>query len=749
MKHEHSPPASVSPFAAVALPVRLPVWHMLLLLVVALATMLGYQAATPATVTADADLQETFYGLHAAERDEANRAYRWTNGDARVCFPGFGNAPRSLLTVTTLGDYALPLGTESFALRANGQPPLDVPLTAGTRHYTLLVNGQAQPTATPCVHVASDTVKAPADPRMLGIQVQGVTAARLPDGGLVRPSLSLLLLNSALALVVCWLLVAAGMRVAWAALLTGGGALLVGALLAGGVLHTGVEAGRNGVLLLGGAATLLAGGVTYARLTDDTATPERPRWQHYPLVRDLLLMLAWSVFLVGSVYALQAMHGRHGVWPLKAGVFPGWTAWALVALAAFAVWLALVLRRLRAAHTPLAAIVALTVGAAVALPVLLKSSVRGWYSLYTTFALDGSDYIVDVPRVGGDPLGFLASYVAMSPTLAWHNANHPPGSVMLLWLVNQTLGEGAVVASWVAILLSSLLVIAGVWLGYRLGGGRIALLAGALLAVMPGHTVYSVTSMDGIFNAVNGLAAVAFFLALEPGARPRHAALAGVLIAAGLWFTYATTQLFFLGVAVCGLALLRDAHQPLTQRLRFVVQQGATAVAVLVAVYAAVYLVSGFDIIAASIQAKANNARLLGDPAELNPSLMGLPTIAHYTYYLGVNIVPYLWYLAPWGLAALTVQAVPAFRSWRTPTSSYTRLLLALVALVAGMWLSGLFVREVERIWGFTYPLAAVLIAHHVWDAPTAQARLWRAGLWLSLYFAQSFVMRQLLNLYW
>jgi hypothetical protein len=74
---------------------------------------------------------------------------------------------------------------------------------------------------------------------------------------------------------------------------------------------------------------------------------------------------------------------------------------------------------------------------------------------------------------------------------------------------------------------------------------------------------------------------------------------------------------------------------------------------------------------------------------------------------------------------------------------------IALVVLVGGMWLSGLFVREVERIWGFAYPLAAALMVGHIWQGTTQHERLWRAGLWLALYFAQAAVMRMLLNTYW
>jgi hypothetical protein len=170
---------------------------------------------------------------------------------------------------------------------------------------------------------------------------------------------------------------------------------------------------------------------------------------------------------------------------------------------------------------------------------------------------------------------------------------------------------------------------------------------------------------------------------------------------------------------------------------------------VLLGAYLLLYITTGFNIVEAVIQGKANNARLLADdPAGAAPGLIGLPSLQHYLAYLGINIVPFLWYLGPWGLAALTPVLLTAWQRRRQPEPQDV-LALALLALVLGMWLSGLFVREVERIWGFAYPLAAVLIALHIWQGATLRERLWRAGLFVSLFFAQAVVMRMLLNTYW
>jgi 4-amino-4-deoxy-L-arabinose transferase-like glycosyltransferase len=293
------------------------------------------------------------------------------------------------------------------------------------------------------------------------------------------------------------------------------------------------------------------------------------------------------------------------------------------------------------------------------------------------------------------------------------------------------------------IVLASLGAVAAFWLGLRLGGPKLALLAAALYVVMPGHQVYSVTSMDAIFNASIGFGAVAFFLALEPRSRPGLAVLAGTLIALGLMFTYAATQLFFFGLALVILGLLRR------QGARHVLQQAAIAAGTLALLYLLLYVTTGFNVVEGALKATANNARHINRAAVGHETqLITPPTLAYYTYYLGVNIVPFAWYLAPWGLAALT-QVVPAGWRSRPRLNSVHLLALGLVAWVGGMWLSGIFIREVERIWGFTYPLAAAVIAYHVWQGANRREQLWRAALYISLFWTQSAVMRMLLNTYW
>jgi hypothetical protein len=712
-----------------------------LAVVVIAAKVIGFNHATPVTIRAADDLRFVFSGFWDVESN-SETSFRWTAGDGRVCIEQWGASTRAGARVALLGQGAVPLGVTQATFLGNGESIAVASLHNATRHYHLLLDSHHLGGSDLCLGIASPVAaidSSGGDLRgVLGVPFRDLSVQQI-GGSWTAPAPLQVILNIALALLILLALRALGVPAWIAALVIGLGALAIAASLWSGRVLSGIGVARTLVPLVALGAFALIGS---AGLTAERVSRRRPAWLTHRLGRDLTAMAFWSAVLVAAVWIMQASQNRHGVWPLKAGVWPNWTPLVIAPGLMFAGWLALVLRRLHRDDSRLIAALLLVLAGAFALPVALKTAVRGVESIDYTFRDNPTDYILDVPRVG-NPIPFLGEYVEISPTLAWHNANHPPGSVLLLWAIERLLGPGAVTASWAVIALGTLNAVAAFWLGWRLGGPRLALLAGALLAAMPGFQVYLVTSMDTIFNATIALGAVAFFLALEPGATWRVAAGAGALIAIGLFFTFAATQLAFFGLAVVVLALLRGRSWP------FTIRQAALAALTLVAIYGVIYLATGFNIVESAFRATANNARLLDrDGAAREIEYLAPPSLQSYTFFLGVNIIPFLWYLAPWGLAAITPIMLRSRHTWRRPTS-FNALAIALAAWIGGMWLSGLFIREVERIWGFTYPLFAVLIAAHVWQGETRRERLWRAGLWITLFFAQTAVMHMLLNLYW
>lgn len=542
-----------------------------------LATLLGVNSRSPIVVDAAFRPERVFTGFDRVETN-ATFTYRWTFGAGTICYEQLGFAPRQIVRVTLLGDGSNAIGVEQVQLATDGQPLATARVRPPVEQIQLLVDGAKRTGEQFCVTLMSDVAPALAasgtDRRLVGVPFERLVLA--PATGLTLPTPRQLGLNLVAAVVLFWALrsIRIPPRAAFATVLIG--ALAIGAGVYASLLTPGPQTTRNLIptinLLLLWVLAGAAGGWGAQRLR--LAPPAWIARSDRQLGYDLLLMLLWSGVLWGSVRLLQIGYGHSGAWPLKSQVWVQVTPWVGLAVAMGGAWIALVLRGL---HQPIRAWlwwVVVWVGAIV-LPVLVKASTRGWDTLFWTFRDNPSDYIVDVPQVS-DPISFLGQYVAISPTLAWHNANHPPGSVLLLWGVAQVFGAGPYIGSYAAIVLSSTLVLAAWWLGFHMGGLRLALLAAALMTVMPGHMIYSVTAMDGLFNGLNALALVAFFVAIERPAQLWRGMVAGGLLALALMFTYATTQLVFFGAVVAGLALRRG------QTLGAVLRQGAVVGAVFI-----------------------------------------------------------------------------------------------------------------------------------------------------------------------
>ncbi|HMQ30114.1 MAG TPA: hypothetical protein PKD53_05270 [Chloroflexaceae bacterium] len=726
----------------------------LALLWVVAATWLAYNAYLPVRIAAGDEVRQVLRDFQPIERT-SEATFRWTTGYSQICLDQIGGIPHSIVRLSLLGSYAAPLGIESATLLANDQAIATLPLAGSNRSYHLLIHEALNTADDDCLILVSEVASPPGERRLVGVPFAELTLQPLRDAEPVRPALLQLLLNLALAGGELWLAPRLGVRRTWAAAGVIGATTLLLAALVGRWVEPGLGIARAMLPLLAGAALLGTGSVAAGRLRRRLAGHARAL-----LIADLLGLAFWSAALLAVTLLFQRLMGVSGMWPMKAGLSPAPVALLAAPLALFVVWGALVLAAQAALEEPARvarawrwAAVALVLGGAVALPVALKGSVRGWGSLFATFTDNPYEYISDVPRVGDDPLGFLRSYVAIAPGLSLHGSTHPPGNALLLWAVERVFGPGPVPASLVAIALSGALPLAALWLGWRLGGPALGLLAGAAAVVMPGHQIYSVTSMDGVFNGLLALGAVAFFLALEPGAPRRLAALAGLLIGAGLFFTYAATQLAFFGLGAAVVAIWRrraaeGPGAPWWPAAAPVLRQGAIAAGVIAGGYLGLFLLAGYNVVEGAVTATATNAAVMRGLDGVAPGrAFAPPNLAYYTMHLVANLLPFAWYLGPAGLQAATGAGGRALRG--RPWGPLAGLAVAAVALLGGMWLSGLFNREVERIWSFAGPLLAVLVAAHIVAGATPGERRWRAALFLGLLAAHAMGIRLLLNTYW
>ncbi len=675
-------------------------------------------------------------GLNQVELSEFGD-FRWTTGESRLCIEGVGYAPRSLVSVRLAGAYARSLGTETVTLVAGHTMPVTVDLAPELRRYTLLTGIDQQSATHVCLTIQSNAVRDPNNPRWLGVPFYGLKVQPLPAAAPVMPDLASLATGLTLALGWLAILHLSGVPLLVATTIVAVGSGLVGYSLISGLVPFGAGTLRWALpTIIGiwfGVAGLLAA--------------RSPRL-HQNRFNDLLVTLCWGVVILGTFWLLQQISGHRGGWPLKSRIDPSFTWWVFFPIALAIGWFAFGLRWLT---RPLSAgvVVMYTLGGALVLPVLFDITVHGIDAPIALFRDSPYEYLRDTPQVAGDPLGFLNKFETIAAGLSVHGSTHPPGAILFLWLIEQVFGPGAVATSWITIGLTALIPLVAVWLGWQIGGSRLALAAGMLAVVLPGQMIYGVTSLDGVFSLLIAAGAAAFFLALEPPYRLWLAVVAGLCIAAALFMTYATTQLFFFGVAAASFALVRYIpHMGWRTVLVGVVRQGAITAGIIIAIYLILFMATGFNVISASRIATQINGEMMGRFREYGPPPTPFlpPSYDYYLRFAAANLVSYLAFLTPWGLAALSSLFLKAGTVGWQPL--WAALLGALGALVLGMWLSGLFNREVERIWMFTYPFVAVLVAYQLGDGSVAQLR-WRLIIYLGLTLAFFVIMKLTLYTIW
>jgi hypothetical protein len=373
--------------------------------------------------------------------------------------------------------------------------------------------------------------------------------------------------------------------------------------------------------------------------------------------------LAWGTLVVaGSGVSLRAapLMG-HWAWDGGLGSAP-----ALLVGVAAARWGPGV-----AARAPWRAVPTLTGVGAVAWTVVLATS-DGWHRLTAPLA---TRHEYEPFAAGIDDLGeFMAGFTANLGDYPIHVQGHPPGPVVLAWLLDRA-GLGG--AGWLAVLaLAGWGVAAGAALvaARAVAGERLARRAAPALVLLPA-AVWAGTSLDALFA---GLAATGGALAIVALTRrsPARAVGAGALLGLALLCSYGAAVVLVVP-ALAALVLARA--RPGRDLARWAACVGAGGVAVLAAAAAAGF--SWFEGLAATSAA----------------------------YWSGVGAERPGWYLTlvgnPGALALATGPAVAAglalavggmrrARAWRPALLPAAAAAAVLVADVTQLSRG-----EVERIW--------------------------------------------------
>jgi len=296
------------------------------------------------------------------------------------------------------------------------------------------------------------------------------------------------------------------------------------------------------------------------------------------------------------------------------------------------------------------------------------------------------EYLAAVPRIDS-PGRFIGGFVEALPTYPTHVKGHPPGMVLVLWLLDRVGLGGAEVAAALVIAAGALAAPAALVALRAAAGEDWARRAAPFVAFTPA-AVWIATSADALFAGVaaTGIALAALALCADEQRRVLVLGLAaGVVLGGALMLSYGVAPL---GAIVLVLALARRAWRALL------------AIAVGVASVAAAFAIAGFwwpDGLAAT------NDLYRGGVASRRP----------YDAFLLVSLAAFALALGP--AAAAGVARLRDRRAWLLVGAALASLALA--------DLSGLSRGETERIWLVFIPWIGLATA-----ALVTQRRGWLAA---------------------
>jgi len=156
------------------------------------------------------------------------------------------------------------------------------------------------------------------------------------------------------------------------------------------------------------------------------------------------------------------------------------------------------LRRIRKAETPVWLVLTTLVLTSIALDLAVASMNDGYQSVAAPFERYGLEYYGDVPLVR-HPAHFLRNFLEIRPHLSMHGRTHPPGPLVLLWVLWFFTGGSVTIVTTCVVALASLTVIPMYLYTRDLAGRDAALTCASLYIVVPTVALYNATSMNAVY----------------------------------------------------------------------------------------------------------------------------------------------------------------------------------------------------------------------------------------------------------
>lgn len=354
--------------------------------------------------------------------------------------------------------------------------------------------------------------------------------------------------------------------------------------------------------------------------------------------------------------------------------------------------------------------------------ILGTSALAGWFIGFEIPINDGDQlYYYDAIKIE-NPLTFIRGYVEAQPTtLLKHTRTNPPGATLNIYVLNQIVGQPALISITNVILCGSLTAFFMWGVMRRIFADDVPLAGyvALLLMVLPSIQIYYTNGTDPIITT--SLFGVIYFLLHE---NERISIVGGV---ASLFMASWTTFLFvfILPILVCYVVFYRDAWRRVVGMF-----------AGLIMLYLLIWLGLGYNYIE-SFQTASYIENYIEQSAGLN-------TYSNTTNYIMTRIegvAEIILFFTPFMFIRM-VQGVPIALRERSRLLLLSALALCSYGGMAllGIWRTG----ETARLAMFMYPYLVFPVAYTMYKL---QTKRWQRVALLTAVFAQTILM-QVIGIY-
>jgi hypothetical protein len=338
---------------------------------------------------------------------------------------------------------------------------------------------------------------------------------------------------------------------------------------------------------------------------------------------------------------------------------------------------------------------------------------QGYQGLYEPLTASDS-YWADSLKIT-NLASFLEFYETLQPTLALHSRSHPPGPIVLVYLLSHIAGQPLFASLVLAAIGSGVVFLLYDFLRQKNVSADTAFFVSALFLVLPTVQIYFISS----FDAIMPLVFFSVFWAWQRAKEPKWLVTTGVLFALALSFNFAA-------IFLIPILLFDDWRRHGQVNLSLQLFVASIILGFLVAILFGYNYWNSF-LIGVRMESQGGGFFLLRDPLS-------------YVVTRLENVLEIAIFFSPW-LSYLLLLSFKTHTPWKRKQwrSDFAGAFTALVSLTGFFLAGGYYTGETARNTNYIYPFLLIMLGFFVRKKPLTKPE--QVTL-LTLVFGQSLVMQ-------